>query len=87
MEPWHVMAQEEVYMGGTLHRLVLLKSPRALEPYRVYGLERNLGFWELTKRFYIPGTTGLEDPNEVMTEAWLMLPSIEATEIKEKGRG
>jgi hypothetical protein len=85
MEPWHVVAQEEVYMGGTLQRVVLLKSPHPMEPYRVYGLERNLGFWELTKKFYIPGTTGLEDPSEVMTDAWLMLPSIGSPEIRKKG--
>ncbi len=70
MKPWEIVAEEEKSLVEGLHRLILLRSPHLMDPYKVYGLVKRAGAWLLVARFQVPGTTGTESPDWAFRQAW-----------------
>lgn len=70
MNPWEIVAEEDKTILGARIRLVLLRCPQLLEPYRVYALNRSGGYWDLVDRFSLPETNGTETPDWALRRAW-----------------
>ncbi len=72
MNPWEIVAEQEKVDSEARYRLVLLRSSTPWEPYRVYGLERRNGFWDLVDKFNIPGSDGADDTDWAFEQAWML---------------
>ena len=75
MKPWEIVAQEDKSLWEGLHRLILLRSPHLMDPYKIYGLEKREGSWVLVDKFHVPGTTGTESPDWAFRQAWPLFKS------------
>ena len=64
------IGEQEKEIACSRYRLVLLRSPQPGEPFKIYGLERLGGFWDLVDKFYVPGSDGTEDPGWAFEQAW-----------------
>ncbi len=84
MNPWKIIAEEEKSFAEGLRRLILLRSPHPMDPYKVYGLVKRAGSWLVVDRFQVPGTTGTEAPDWAFRQAW---PQFLAHKGKEHGLG
>ncbi len=70
MNSWEIVAEQEKAFSGFQYRLVLLRSQKSTEPYKVYGLERVSSFWDLVDKFYLAGTNGAEELDWAFEQAW-----------------
>jgi hypothetical protein len=75
MNPWEIVAQEDKSLSDRLHRLILLRSPFPMDPYKIYGLEKRSGSWVVVDKFHLSGTTGTESPDWAFRQAWPMFKS------------
>ena len=70
MEPWEIVAEQEKADLRARYKLVLLRSKNPMEPYKVYGLERTNGYWDLVDKFNLPGSVGSEYVDWAFEQAW-----------------
>ncbi|HTC21583.1 MAG TPA: hypothetical protein VK859_12090 [bacterium] len=70
MKPWEIVAQEDKAVSEGSQRLILLRGPYLMDPYKIYGLVKQAGTWLLVDRFAVPGTTGTESPDWAFRHAW-----------------
>lgn len=70
MKPWEIVAQEDLSHLEGHHRLILLRSPFPMDPYKIYGLIKRAGSWVLVDKFLLSGTTGTEAPDWAFRKAW-----------------
>jgi hypothetical protein len=75
MRPWEIIAQEDKSLSEGLQRLILLRGPYLMDPYKIYGLVKRAGSWILVDRFQVPGTTGTESPDWAFRQAWPLFNS------------
>jgi hypothetical protein len=68
--PWEIVAEEDQSHAEGLYRLILLRGPYLMDPYKIYGLIKKAGSWILVDKFEVPGTTGTEAPDWAFRRAW-----------------